>query len=158
MKLEQGNWIWIRGEGSTPHVNCKPGDAIEKIEGAPQIEDPATDCRTWVREDGIYRLDGGRWARWLIEDKSFAAVPVSVAEKRAEKAGEADKWSARDALLSVLRDLDAGKMRPETLVVVWVDVGELGDRSRTNYAAAGGPAVKTLGSLVRAMHMMQDGL
>ena len=68
MNLKPGMTLRILGpRRCSPHINCTFGMAIELAEGAPYIEDPVTDPRVWVREDGIYRLDGGCWVRWLVE-------------------------------------------------------------------------------------------
>lgn len=40
----------------------------------------------------------------------FAGQPISLSERRAEKSGKAKDWSPRDALVSLLREIDAGEL------------------------------------------------
>jgi hypothetical protein len=50
---------------------------------------------------------------------SFAAHPPTIGELRSDRTGEASDWSARDALICVLRELDAGRIKPDTLLIGW---------------------------------------
>ena len=65
---------------------------------------------------------------------NFADAPVSLAEKRAEKEHDATLWGPRDALVSMLRDIDSG-MEVSALIVVYRRVDD-GDRG-VFYQAAG---------------------
>ena len=47
----------------------------------------------------------------------FKDHPISISERQALKTEDPRKWSARDVLISVLRDIDSGKVNPKALVV-----------------------------------------
>lgn len=61
--------------------------------------------------------------------------PISLAAKRAEKAQDCTKWSERDALVEVLRALDAGEINPEQLMVHFWDRKPGGDATYRFYGA-----------------------
>ena len=48
---------------------------------------------------------------------SYADAPTSITEARAQREGDASKWTPRDVLIALLRDIDSGHIAPETLVV-----------------------------------------
>ena len=50
---------------------------------------------------------------------SFKNHPKSVAEIRATKANDGRLWSPRDALISMLRDLDSGVCVPEAVAICY---------------------------------------
>jgi hypothetical protein len=49
--------------------------------------------------------------------ENFSNAPTSIAELRAHKAEDARKWTPRDVLVSLLRDIDKGEIAPDQLVV-----------------------------------------
>lgn len=61
-------------------------------------------------------------------------VPDEVSEKRADKARNSNLWTPRDALASLVRDIDAGKVNPSRLVVHYVQ--EAGTHRTHHYRAA----------------------
>lgn len=63
--------------------------------------------------------------------ETFAEHPKSVAEIRSDKSNKTQDWTPRDLLISILRDIDAGKIKPTEMAVVW---------SEAHYDAAGKPA------------------
>lgn len=54
---------------------------------------------------------------------SYAEHPVSLTEARANREEDSRRWTPRDALISLLRDIDSGKINPNALVAVcrWLD-------------------------------------
>jgi hypothetical protein len=52
-----------------------------------------------------------------METDSFSDYPQSVNELRAERSGNAADWSPREALLQMLRDIDAGTVVPDALII-----------------------------------------
>jgi hypothetical protein len=87
---------------------------------------------------------------------SFANIPVSLSEVRAEKEGDGKLWSPRDALVSILRDIDAGKVAPTDVVICYREDLD-GGNSRTRFACAGkSGTLATLGMLARVSFMMQE--
>ena len=61
-------------------------------------------------------------------------------EKRitaADEARDASKWTPRDVLVDVLRRIDSGEYKPETLAVVWTETaGSGGIKPRYSIAVA----------------------
>jgi hypothetical protein len=47
------------------------------------------------------------------------AYPKSLAEHRAERSGAGADWTPRDALVSLLREIDAGTIIADDLVIAW---------------------------------------
>ena len=54
----------------------------------------------------------------------FSNAPQSITEIRADKAENGALWTPRDALVSLLREIDRGDCKPDALVII---VRELGD-------------------------------
>jgi hypothetical protein len=52
---------------------------------------------------------------------SFADFPKSITEIKADKTEDGSIWTPRDALIAMLRKIDAGEIAPQTLVVCWAD-------------------------------------
>lgn len=65
---------------------------------------------------------------------SYVNYPHSVNELRAMRSGNAADWSPREALLQMLRDLDAGAISPDALIVCFREKTERG--FRTSFSAA----------------------
>lgn len=85
----------------------------------------------------------------------FADHPISLAERRANDAADAGKWSPRDAILSVLRDIDSGKLKVETVVIAMLTVNPEGKATKYAVAGAGG-LTGALGVLDRAAYLMNS--
>ena len=86
---------------------------------------------------------------------NFAGYPPSIAETRANAAQSSALWSPRDALLSLLREIDEGKAKVDVLVIAFARIDEEG-LSRTSYRAASPNALMSYGVMTRAMQMMGD--
>lgn len=68
--------------------------------------------------------------------ESFAEYPLSVTERRAlKKDGDAAKWLPRDALISILRRIDSGEIKPEALIVIIREEDEEGTITRYSNAS-----------------------
>lgn len=80
----------------------------------------------------------------------FSDHPESVAERRAAIARDCKLWTPRDALISVLRDIDSGAIDPDTLVVAYRTRQADGSSSH-GYALAGDPDV-IIATLTQALH------
>jgi hypothetical protein len=90
-----------------------------------------------------------------MSDDDYSNYPQSVAEIRSDKTWRAIDWTPRDALISCLRDIDSGKIKPDSLLICW-SVDDGGDNIRSTYRAAGGSFLENLGLLERLKHMMQQ--
>lgn len=65
---------------------------------------------------------------------SFVNYPPSVNELRSARSGDAADWSPREALIQMLRDIDAGVIKPDALIVSFRERLERG--FRTSFSAA----------------------
>lgn len=52
-------------------------------------------------------------------DENFADAPKSLGEFRAWAKGDASAWTARDALVSVLREIDSGRLKTDNLIIAY---------------------------------------
>lgn len=86
---------------------------------------------------------------------NFAGYPPSITEMRANAAQSMMLWTPRDALLSLLREIDEGKVKVDVLVVAFAQVDADGT-TRTNFRAAAPNALMAFGVMTRAMQMMGD--
>lgn len=48
---------------------------------------------------------------------SFADHPLSITEIRSDRTGNGAEWTPRDALISMLREIDSGRIKPVGVVV-----------------------------------------
>jgi len=51
--------------------------------------------------------------------EDFSNYPTSLQETKADKADDATLWSPRDLLISMLRDLDKGIIKPVDILICW---------------------------------------
>jgi hypothetical protein len=80
---------------------------------------------------------------------TFKDHPESVTEVRAKRSNNAAHATPRDALICVLRDLDAGEIKPEALVVAWR--GPVVDgKTETGWDCASPDVITSLGLLAGA--------
>lgn len=86
--------------------------------------------------------------------ENFADAPVSVAEKRSEKSGNAKDWTPRDALITLLRDIDSGKEEIDELIICFSRKGEGTQGGFTNATAS---TYVALGLLSATMFSLQTG-
>jgi hypothetical protein len=54
-----------------------------------------------------------------MEPETFAEVPVSLSEARAEREGSFKHMAPRDVLVQMLRAIDRGELKPVTVLVVF---------------------------------------
>lgn len=86
---------------------------------------------------------------------NFADYPKSLSEIAADKADDCRKWTPRDLLISLLRQIDSGEQKPVSLVIVGLEKDEDGSDVSSLWLSQ---ASKTLavGMLTRAA-MTIDG-
>ena len=86
----------------------------------------------------------------------YSDHPVSLAEIKAEKEHNGSLWSPRDALISLLRDIDSGKANPAGLIVCYFERPEEGG-TQTHYIAAGESGTLVLqGCMNRVAYMINS--
>lgn len=72
----------------------------------------------------------------MSDSESFADVPVALAEKRAERDQNASSWTPRDALVSILREIDSGRLKVD---LIWIGHAERQEETiLSSYLTAGG--------------------
>lgn len=85
----------------------------------------------------------------------FANYPVSMSEARATRDEDCRLWSPRDALISILRDIDEGKVAPDALICIYRERGDDGS-TRTHFAAASPDIHTSLGLLTRGQFRLME--
>lgn len=71
-----------------------------------------------------------------MSDDSFADHPKSIAEIRAERATNGRLWAPRDALLAALREIDAGRLKADCLVICIGNINPDGSTTNQHFTAA----------------------
>jgi hypothetical protein len=83
--------------------------------------------------------------------ENFADYPQSIAELRSDKTDAASDWTPRDLLIAMLRDIDAGKIDLDGMVLVYRKRCETpGKTHRAGYRIATPDVYTTLGMLSSA--------
>lgn len=88
----------------------------------------------------------------MVDD--FSGYPQSVNEIKADREADGKIWSPRDALISVLRYIDDGKVSPVAVVVSYLHKTD--DEERVFYAISSPSKVTGLGLLSRVSYMLND--
>jgi hypothetical protein len=91
----------------------------------------------------------------MITD-SYANYPRSVNELRSHRSGNAADWSPREMLISLLRDMDSGRIKPESMVVAFRERLDTG--YRTDFHAACPDATVMTGLLETAKFLVWRGI
>lgn len=86
--------------------------------------------------------------------ESFADYPTTIGDLRSEREG-CKGWSPREALIDLLRDIDAGRIKPTALVVGAVCDDGNGETSFTMRQAAPNVYV-SLGLAQRLIFRLQE--
>lgn len=82
----------------------------------------------------------------------YSNAPISIGEARANKAVDATKWTPRDALISLLREIDSGKIKISSLVVAYSEDLPDGDKV-TRVCVSTKGLVEALGLLARGQQI-----
>jgi hypothetical protein len=61
----------------------------------------------------------------------YSEHPISLAEARADKAKDAALWKPRDAVLSVLRDIDSGAINLDHIIIIGATIDPGNDTAMT---------------------------
>lgn len=86
---------------------------------------------------------------------NFANYPVSTSEVRANREEDCRLWTPRDALISILRDIDDGRVKPDALICIYRERGDDGSM-RTHFAAASPDIHTSLGLLTRGQFKLME--
>lgn len=89
--------------------------------------------------------------------ENFADAPKSLNEARADKEQNAALWTPRDALVSLLREIDNGKVNPEKIVICYTELHSNGGATKLSYHAAGTRSYwETIGLLTEFINMIAN--
>lgn len=83
----------------------------------------------------------------------FSDAPVSIGEIRSERERDAAKWTPRDALVSLLREIDSGEVK-STAVVVLMRVEYDDGSTAVRYVVATPSGDTTLALIEKAKHQI----
>lgn len=78
-------------------------------------------------------------------ERNFADEPPSITSLRSRKSGNGSDWTPRDALIDVLREIDAGACNPTDLFIGMVSQGKDADHIKPEYRSACASLLNTLG-------------
>lgn len=93
-----------------------------------------------------------------METDDFSNYPRSIAEVRSDKTTDAADWSVRDALISTLRDIDNGTIKPLSIVMAVAVVGDEPTKRKTVVRQAGIQHVhESMGLIGWAAHVIATG-
>ena len=93
----------------------------------------------------------------MIVLENFADHPPTVGEMRSEKNQSMRDWQPRDVLISILRDIDSGKLPIDMIVVSWrAPAKDAPGEFDTNYSVAGADPNAAIGMLTRTIHRMLE--
>lgn len=85
----------------------------------------------------------------------MADRPLSIAARRAVKAGDCRVWTPVDALRDVLDDIDAGRLKPEMIYIAILATNPAKPKiPRLRFYAAGGSKTELAGLLARHLNKM----
>lgn len=83
--------------------------------------------------------------------ENFADAPQTIAEIRSTKEHDGRLWAPRDALVAVLRDIDAGKIKVKNVAICLTVEDDDGDTA-TEHVAAYKSRLELLGTIVKTMN------
>ena len=87
---------------------------------------------------------------------SYADVPVSIAEARSDRTAKSNDWTPRDALISMLRQIDRKEIAPDQLVII--RVAKNGNLFSQDSSYAGDfSTYELMGLLIAESHKLHDG-
>jgi hypothetical protein len=81
----------------------------------------------------------------------FSGHPKTISEIRSEKSSKGSDWTPRDVLISMLRDIDAGTLKPDALIVCYRHSG-----NKTSFRQATPDALTMLGLLERTKFRIHE--
>ena len=93
----------------------------------------------------------------MVNDTNYADYPISIGELRSEQTEQSCDWTARDALIDVLRQIDNG-LTVTTMVISYVEETEEGTNTNSRMVT---PCPNSrnliLGLLARVSFLIQQG-
>lgn len=87
--------------------------------------------------------------------ENYAEHPVSLTEAKATREHDGRLWTARDALIELLRRIDSGDVEVGAMVICYAEM-EDGKHATTRFSAAYSDFPTTLGLLNRVAYMLNN--
>jgi hypothetical protein len=82
----------------------------------------------------------------------FSTAPQTLGEIRSDRSGNSKDWTLRDALVTLLREIDSGQTPAVHGVIVWAERGDDGRIERASFLNATPDGVTAMGLLARASY------
>lgn len=92
-----------------------------------------------------------------VEQRPFADYPQSIGAILADRHQDGSLWTPRDALIDLLRDIDAERVNVQHAVIVYRFLDVHGDTFITFSIAGPLPRVGSIGMLSVAQHKLLEG-
>ena len=86
----------------------------------------------------------------------MANEPVNLAEKRATRDGDCQKWTPVDVLKACLRDIENGKTSPDILYVAMGQRDTEKNEAYYDFKVAGGTKLEIVGLLYRHLSLQDS--
>lgn len=86
----------------------------------------------------------------MTDYSDFSDAPVSIGEARSEKERDASKWTVRDLLVSMLRDIDNGIAKPSKAILVYMT----DDGKETRYLVSSDKSTTIIGMMEQAKYAL----
>jgi hypothetical protein len=83
-----------------------------------------------------------------VSEDNFADAPQTIGEIRSDKSRSARDWTPRDALISLLREIDRGEANPDTIAIFYRER----TRQKTAFVIAGADPDATVGVAYEGIH------
>lgn len=90
-------------------------------------------------------------------EQNFANHPKSVGELKAERDEDSRTWAPRDALISLLREIDSGLTTPTDLVICYIERDPEDGGTKSRYLNATSDLPTALGLLNRIQFRLNTG-
>lgn len=88
--------------------------------------------------------------------ESYASHPVSVAEIKSDRTDDPRVWTPRDALISLLREIDSGKVSPYSIAILFAS-RESDRATNFSYRISSPGIAETLGLIEGAKFLILTG-
>lgn len=88
--------------------------------------------------------------------ESFANYPISLSEVRSDRECDARLQTPRDVLIFMLREIDAGRIKPDTLIVVYRETDEKDGSFSSGYNASAPNLQTAIGMLTYSAHRIMS--
>lgn len=87
-----------------------------------------------------------------IAGMDFSARPKSITEIKSDKSSRGSDWTPRDLLISVLRDIDGGVLKPDVIVLAYRETNpEDPGAHHTGFFQASPDVFTAMGVLLRTL-------